>query len=162
MHVNNKKYVKEGEILFKDKYISGICVFELSVILARLKVQGIDVSKTYFEIDFLKDIDDQNILDIQSYFHPQLANYLNKNIKDKKELKHFRLNYLDKEVSDFDAQVMVGGVKVEELTDSLESKLHKNLYIGGEIIDIDGNCGGYNLHFAVSCGSKIAKDILNK
>jgi len=52
--------------------------------------------------------------------------------------------------SDFDrAQVCSGGVSLEEINlKTMESLKVKNLYITGELIDIDGDCGGYNLGFA--------------
>ena len=43
------------------------------------------------------------------------------------------------------AQITVGGVSLEELTNNFESKLVKNLYFIGEVVDINGDCGGYNL-----------------
>ncbi len=45
-------------------------------------------------------------------------------------------------------QICQGGVDTKELTKQLESKIHKGLYFAGEIIDIDGRCGGYNLQWA--------------
>lgn len=50
------------------------------------------------------------------------------------------------------AQVCQGGVNTEELTNSLESKLQKGLFFAGEMIDVDGICGGYNLQWAWSSG----------
>ncbi len=50
------------------------------------------------------------------------------------------------------AQTCSGGVDTEELTDRLESKLVPGVYFTGEIIDIDGACGGYNLQWAWSTG----------
>ena len=51
------------------------------------------------------------------------------------------------------AQVTIGGVDTSEVSPkTLESKLHKNLYFAGELLDVDGDCGGYNIHFAVSSG----------
>lgn len=51
------------------------------------------------------------------------------------------------------AIVTAGGVKRNEINPrTLESKLHKNLYFAGEIIDVDGREGGYNLQFAFSSG----------
>ena len=42
-----------------------------------------------------------------------------------------------------------GGVDVRELDEkTLMSKKEKNLYFCGELLDIDGDCGGFNLHFA--------------
>jgi predicted flavoprotein YhiN len=55
---------------------------------------------------------------------------------------------------------MVGGVNLNEVNPStLESKLHSNLFIGGEVLNIDGQCGGFNLHFAFASGNLIAESI---
>ena len=52
-----------------------------------------------------------------------------------------------------EAQVTAGGVSVDEIyPKTLESKKSKGLYFAGEIIDIDGLCGGYNLQWAWSSG----------
>jgi predicted Rossmann fold flavoprotein len=52
------------------------------------------------------------------------------------------------------AQVSAGGIDTAEINDrTLESKLVKGLYFTGEIIDIDGTCGGYNLQWAWSTGA---------
>ena len=49
------------------------------------------------------------------------------------------------------AQVTVGGVNTKEVsTNSLESNIVKNLYFAGEILDVDGDCGGFNLQWAWS------------
>lgn len=59
------------------------------------------------------------------------------------------------------AQVTLGGVKTSELNPiSMESKLCKGLYVCGEIIDIDGDCGGYNLQWAWSSGFAAADGAL--
>ncbi|MDP4133973.1 MAG: NAD(P)/FAD-dependent oxidoreductase [Bacillota bacterium] len=49
------------------------------------------------------------------------------------------------------AQVTAGGIKCSEFDDkTMESKLHKGLYAAGEVLDVDGDCGGYNLQWAFS------------
>lgn len=51
------------------------------------------------------------------------------------------------------AQVTAGGVLTSEFSAStMESRIHKNLYACGEVLDIDGDCGGYNLQWAWSSG----------
>ena len=45
-------------------------------------------------------------------------------------------------------KVTTGGVCLEELTDSLEVKRIPGLFFAGEIVDVTGVCGGYNLHWA--------------
>lgn len=51
------------------------------------------------------------------------------------------------------AQVTAGGVDTVEINqDNMESKIVKNLFFAGEIMDIDGQCGGFNLQWAWSSG----------
>lgn len=51
------------------------------------------------------------------------------------------------------AQVTAGGVDVNEINSrTMESKLVPKLYFAGEVVDIDGDCGGYNLQWAWSSG----------
>lgn len=51
------------------------------------------------------------------------------------------------------AQVTTGGINVNEINpETMESLFVKNVYFAGEIVDVDGICGGYNLQFAWSSG----------
>ena len=50
------------------------------------------------------------------------------------------------------AQVCAGGVPLCEITDQMESKLVPGLYLAGELLDVDGKCGGYNLQWAWCSG----------
>ena len=51
------------------------------------------------------------------------------------------------------AQICAGGVSTKEINPStMESKLKKGLYMAGELVDVDGTCGGYNLQWAWSSG----------
>ena len=53
-----------------------------------------------------------------------------------------------------DAQVTAGGVAEEEIdASSMELKKAKGLYVCGELVDVDGDCGGYNLQWAFSGGA---------
>lgn len=57
------------------------------------------------------------------------------------------------------AQVTSGGVSVREINSSnMESKIIKNLYFAGEVIDIDAETGGYNLQMAFSTGYLAGSD----
>ena len=55
------------------------------------------------------------------------------------------------------AQVTAGGVSTDELTDELESRKISGLYVVGELADVDGTCGGYNLQWAFSSGALAGK-----
>lgn len=68
-------------------------------------------------------------------------------------------NYRDFEF----AQVCTGGIPVSDVNNlTLESKFAPNIYFAGEILDVDGICGGYNLHFAWATGYIAGKSISEK
>ena len=50
------------------------------------------------------------------------------------------------------AQVTAGGVLLSEVTEHLESVICPGLFFAGEILDVDGICGGYNLQWAWTSG----------
>ena len=56
-----------------------------------------------------------------------------------------------------------GGVPVREVDrKSMESKIIPGLYFTGEVLDVDGECGGYNLTWAFASAYSAALDILKK
>lgn len=58
-----------------------------------------------------------------------------------------------KECNPFEnAQICAGGVSMGEVTKTLESTLVSGLFFAGELLDIDGRCGGYNLQWAWTSG----------
>jgi len=67
-------------------------------------------------------------------------------------LKKYRINIL--ETTGFkNAQVTAGGISLDEVnTDTLESKIIKGLYFSGEVLDVYGECGGFNLQWAWASG----------
>lgn len=58
------------------------------------------------------------------------------------------------------SQVTAGGVPLNQLTDTLESIYHKNMYFTGEVLNADGICGGYNLHFAWATGMLVGNQCM--
>lgn len=52
-----------------------------------------------------------------------------------------------------DAQICAGGVLLSEVRDTMESTLVQGLYLAGELLDVHGDCGGYNLQWAFSSGA---------
>lgn len=68
-------------------------------------------------------------------------------------MKHFSVPVTD--TAGFDgAQTTAGGISLSDInTDTMESLVCKNLYLAGEILDVDGRCGGYNLQWAWSSGA---------
>lgn len=50
------------------------------------------------------------------------------------------------------AQVLAGGMSMDEIDEQMESKYCPGLYMTGEMLDTDGICGGYNLQWAWATG----------
>lgn len=82
-----------------------------------------------------------------------------------KSMKEWRLN--PQATGGFDkAQVTCGGIPVPEINgDTMQSRICSGLYFAGEIADIDGICGGYNLQWAWTsgyiAGSSAGKSCIN-
>lgn len=90
---------------------------------------------------------------IIKYSNLKLDNYLDK--LDNKELDNLINNLINFDVkitgySNFkESQIVVGGVPLNEINlNTMESRIVDGLYITGEILDVNGDCGGYNLGFA--------------
>ncbi len=55
------------------------------------------------------------------------------------------------------AQICTGGISLQEVNENLESKKVQGVYFAGEILDVDGRCGGYNLQWAWTSGAIAGK-----
>ena len=67
-------------------------------------------------------------------------------------LTNFRLNVTGTKSFD-NSQVTMGGIDVNEIDiNSFETKKISNLFLTGELLDVDGDCGGYNISFAILSG----------
>lgn len=183
------KLLKEevGELQFTDYGISGIVSLNLSSYISR-----IDNYKLYIDFmpdinhELLKEkfINFNNFKNktveglLETYFNYKLMFVIlkkadiDKNITWNK-LKENDINRLIKTIKHFDiniigtlgfdrAQVMTGGISLDEINDNLELKKINGLYITGEILDIDGICGGYNLASAFITGFIAGSDLNDK
>ncbi len=72
-------------------------------------------------------------------------------------LKMWKFNVKGTTGWDF-AQVTGGGIPLDEIDENFQSKIIPNLYFTGEILDVTGQCGGYNLHWAWCSGMKAGKN----
>ena len=60
------------------------------------------------------------------------------------------------------AQVTKGGVPMTEVDERLQSKFAQGLYFAGEMLDVDGQCGGFNLQWAYSSACAVYNALLSK
>lgn len=152
-----------GEILFKDGGLSGIASMDLS----RYTEPGGEYAVS---VDFAPDMT-RDALD--AFLRVHTADGILKRVlaraterqaaTDKRSvadaIKDFRVGKI-RSCGKNRAQVMRGGVKLSELNGALESRFVPGLYVAGEAADVDGMCGGYNLHWAFLSGIIAAKAIL--
>ena len=116
-------------------------------------------------IDYFKSKDMNNLF--VGFLNDKIAEYIGKtsNLDDLNDLAYHIKNLSFDIIGQYslkDAQVCSGGVNLDEVNDSLELKKYSNIYVGGELLNIDGVSGGYNLQFAWSSAGVISKDILKK
>ena len=149
-----------------------------------IEINFLNSLNIYNEDNFIKYIDDRNILVKNRNIQELLDGILNYKLinlflkiskidrdmkwedisKDKKLLLGRLLTknrLLVNDTNGFDsAQVCSGGVKLSEINpNTMESLKQKDLYIVGELLDVDGECGGFNLGFAWISGYLAGKSI---
>lgn len=151
-----------GEIQFNEDGISGICVMNMTVYITSEKGEALDkaLSRYHLELDLAPDFTEEDLTERTSSFGI-LSEKLSSRV-DIKEIKNWRLPV--KGVKGWkDAQCTAGGVATEEINmDTMESLKKEDLYFAGEILDVQGPCGGFNLQNAWETGIKAAKAINEK
>lgn len=158
---------QQGELQLTDYGVSGIPVFQISryAIRAIHEKKNVELSINFFpelKTEALKKYLEQRKTSCPYKTEKELLTGLfpEKLIRvlcAQKDLIHgitdFRLPVKDG-LSFEQAQVCSGGVDTSEVySKTMESRLHKGLYFAGELLDIDGTCGGYNLQWAWSSGA---------
>ncbi|MEG0977974.1 MAG: aminoacetone oxidase family FAD-binding enzyme [Bacilli bacterium] len=141
-------YSEEGEVLFKEDGLSGISIFNISSIIARNPNKKYEIT-----LNFLYNIDDKKIMDYTTVINPNLLRFIylkyGKNVDLNKILKSFTVEY-QKNYDFVNSQVCVGGVDIADINiSSYSSKIEDHVYLIGEVLNVDGLCGGYNLMFAI-------------
>ena len=177
---NKKICTYDGELLFTDYGISGNVVFNISFVMPLYKnvefeidfMEKFDYNELYEILKERKRI--LSHLTMENYFNGMInkklgqflskvsgIEKLSKPVKDLNDsdirklctvLKKYRVKIL--ETTGFkNAQVTAGGVSLDEVnTEILESKIVKGLYFSGEVLDVYGECGGFNLQWAWASG----------
>ncbi len=184
---NVKTYGKEfknsdnGDIIFTHKGISGPLIYKISSIFARKEMPY----KLVFQL--VKDLDLQAELNKNS--HKEIKNLLGQFVP--KSFAEFVLENLDiekdtpchkitgklrdkiyKKLTTFEVTIIskvpdgevvtCGGIDLKEINSkTMESKKYPNLYFCGEVLDIDGFCGGFNLQNCWSTAFVVAQSVCN-
>ena len=144
-------YAEEGEVLFKDDGLSGIVILNMSQKINELS----DKSGVRLILDLAPSVRNIKKDQYEEYVNPKVAAYLIDNNLDINRLTFNFKNFYDFNI----AEVSHGGVSLDEIDSSIESKREKGLYFVGEVLNIDGMCGGFNLMFAFASAETVAKNI---
>lgn len=184
--IRDDKKIKEcrGDFLFTHKNISGPLILDNSRYMAKndyIYINFLGISKDDFNKDFLELTNNNGKLSIKNYI-------VNKGIPERFAKKILKLYNIEHEKSlatiskkernmildgftafkfkitslvGYDkAMATTGGIDLKEINKkTMESKLVKNLYFAGEILDIDGDTGGFNIQAAISMGVCVARSI---
>ena len=170
----NNNLIKEyfGEVQFKKDAISGIPTLNLSSEISRRQIKDKDELSKYSIHIGLKDVQSNFVLGrtveeaLLSLFKEEYAKYLievnklnPKATADEKVLNIItNQSFVVDSLYDFkDGQVTVGGIDLNEVDDDFK---RNKVYFIGEVLNVDGCCGGYNLRFAITSGFKAALSLL--
>ncbi len=194
LYTDNKLLGEEsGEIQFTDKGISGIPVMNLSHLCKDYKnlYLSIDFCEEISETELFEHINSIKASSPQRECENALSGILNAKlgfaVMNKADVKpHTKIQDLNRNqiqklcetIKNFcvningtrgfdNAQVTCGGIKTDEVNPlNMMSEIIPGLFICGEILDIHGDCGGYNLHLAWTtgriAGNSAAEYIINK
>lgn len=163
---------EEGEVLFRKDGLSGIVIFNMSSSIARR-----NLSKPVLEIFPLPSVkgDRAAMLSrwketspghyLESIFVPSFASYL----LERSRRTGVPLENLIASIpfhwagnGGFDeSTVTIGGIKTSEISSDFHSIRENRVSFIGELLDIDGICGGFNLSFALMSALKLAQSLLD-
>ncbi|MCL1903578.1 MAG: NAD(P)/FAD-dependent oxidoreductase [Oscillospiraceae bacterium] len=139
---------EEGEVQFNDGALSGICIMNLSRLVrdyGNALTVSLDLAPEY-------TLEQLRVIPLSGLFHKRVAEVLAK--KPLETIKDWCFPVTGT-AEQSKAQVMSGGIPADELNDDMSSKIHPGLYIIGEAVNVDGDCGGYNLEWAWATAQKL-------
>lgn len=182
VYENEKKVYNDfGEMLFTHFGISGPIILSASAHLVRTKMKNVKVNIDLKPALSEEKLNERILRDFDKYKNKEIKNALNDLLPQKLipvMIKLVNIN-LDKKVNEItkverqrliynlkhliidikgyrpieEAIITSGGVSIKEINPkTMESRLVKNLYFAGEIIDVDAYTGGFNLQIAYSTG----------
>lgn len=148
-----------GEIQFTEWGLSGICVFDLTPYIRAGENENMRdaVRRFILEVDLAPDFSPEDVSRRKSTFG--ILTYRLAEAVGTEDIKAWRLDITG--VRGWrEAQATAGGVSLNEIDiETMESRITPGLYFAGEIIDVQGPCGGFNLQNAWETGIKAAESI---
>ena len=170
---------EEGELQITDYGLSGIMIFNLSSKAGRILKSG---ERAFIKLDLIPNVEDKVIYDIFNN-HPYRRDKALLNVFINDKLAEYVLRKLEKDNMSYDtgdmikllhnfsfeinglmdfenAQVTAGGICLDEINpENMCLRRYPGMYAIGEMTDIDGICGGYNLTYAIITGKRVGESI---
>ena len=166
-----------GDLIFTEYGVSGDAIFKISSFVTQIAEKG---TVTLF-VDLLPEISEDILYStllektknanvnrqelLCGILNNQIGRLIMKEAGDAKKIvetiKKFPIRVTGTLGFDY-AQVTKGGIPLNEVDERLQSKHQKGLYFAGEVLDVDGECGGYNLQWAFSSAVAVANALNEK
>jgi hypothetical protein len=168
----NKSAPLKGELLFTKYGLSGTCILDVSAEIS-IAINRYHKKDVFIAVDMVPLLDKKQLQEQFRHRKSQtiapeemltglLPNKLCVSLKGLVEngdidaaaakLKDFRLRVSGTRGWN-EAEFTIGGININEvIPGTLESKLRKNVYFAGEVLDVNGKRGGYNLGWAWASG----------
>lgn len=184
---NVKTYGKEfknsdnGDIIFTHKGISGPLIYKISSIFARKEMPYKLVFQLVKDLDLQAELNKnphKEIKNLLGQFVPKsFAEFVLENLDIEKNTPCYKItgklrDKIYKKLTTFEVTIIskvpdgevvtCGGIDLKEINSkTMESKKYPNLYFCGEVLDIDGFCGGFNLQNCWSTAFVVAQSVCN-
>lgn len=169
LEIVEENKILSGDLLFTHRGISGPLMMNASLFWQKGKIK-INFLPS-FDFDKFKNSKKQitSILPLPKSFIKEFLNV--SNLEDKQFFKLSNLEFQTlKKLQNYEfspagnfgynkAEITKGGIKTDFIDKNCQSKLVKNLYFMGEILDVSGIIGGYNIHFAFACAKTVANSL---
>ncbi len=171
---------KSGDLLFTNYGLSGLVILDSSYHIAKAMY---DKKEVYLKVDLLPFISLEelknillkreklkNILDFNTWMEGVIDKKLISLIDCDNTINKKSINQISHNIKNLTikidairdakyAEIIAGGIDTTQIKGNLESKKIQNLFFGGEALDICGDRGGYNLHFAFACAYQISLNL---
>ncbi|MBR4720602.1 MAG: NAD(P)/FAD-dependent oxidoreductase [Clostridia bacterium] len=171
---------EKGEVQFTGYGLSGIPILNLSRYAKSGDVLTLDMMPDYTEDELFEYLQKRHNQNLETYLIGMLNKPLGQMLlkecdigklsRKSESLEDFEIKKIAKKLKGWsfivtgkmgwdNAQVTMGGIELSEIdSKTMESKIVKNCYITGEMMDIDAECGGFNLQWAWSSGFAAGKN----
>ncbi|MDO5015021.1 MAG: aminoacetone oxidase family FAD-binding enzyme [Clostridia bacterium] len=192
LYIDRKEiYTEIGQIQFNKNGLSGIPILQISHFITEKNIKKAKIFLDFFPFteennlrkilyEIKKDFAKLSLFSLlDSLVHHRLGMFLSKQAKIKckdrqiSDLSDSEIENLIKilkskeftigKLNDFkSAQCSKGGIDLSEINDDFSLKSNNKIFVIGELLDVNGMCGGYNLQFAFSSAKAAAEGIKNR